>query len=156
MVIWGGGRGPLYAQLLVEDLLPMLHIRYRLLAGPANAAIAGSSLGGLISLWTALQYPHIFGKAGVLSPSLWWNSRSILNDVASLRHKPDLRLWLDMGSAEGAPHVRDACALARLLERKGWSEGEDLQFQIIPGGVHSEEAWAARFGDVLRFLFPGR
>ncbi len=149
----GGGRGSLYARMLVDDLLPELRAHYRIALGPGCTGIAGASLGGLISLWTALAYPQIFGKAGVLSPSLWWNDRAMLQTVSALGRKPDLRIWLDMGSAEGAPHVRDTEALAQLLEQKGWRNGHDLAFNIIPDGTHSETSWAARFGDVLRFLF---
>ena len=150
----GGGRGPLYTRMLTEEVLPYLHRRYRLLRGPQHTGIAGSSLGGLISLWAALTYPRTFGLAGVLSPSLWWNGRSMLQTVASLRRRLDLRLWIDIGTAEGAPHVQDAEALVRMLQRKVWQNGRDLAFHLVHGGTHSEEAWAARFGDVLRFLYP--
>ena len=116
----GGGKGPLYAQLLVEELLPVLRRDLRLLPGPQHTGIAGSSLGGLISLAIALQYPKIFGQVGVLSPSLWWNNRAILDEVRALRAKLPLRLWVDMGTAEGAVHLRDTDLLTHLLQRKGW------------------------------------
>jgi hypothetical protein len=61
---------------------------------------------------------------------------------------------VDIGTAEGARHVRDAELLVRLLERQGWRLGADLAFLKVVGGVHDEEAWAARFGRVLTFLFP--
>ncbi|MBE7182163.1 MAG: alpha/beta hydrolase, partial [Terriglobus roseus] len=62
----GGGKGPLYARLLTDELLPALHRDLRLLPGPANTGLAGSSLGGLISLAIGLREPQIFGKLGVL------------------------------------------------------------------------------------------
>jgi hypothetical protein len=68
--------------------------------------------------------------------------------------KPDLRIWLDMGTAEGARHLRDADALERLLVKRGWRLGEDLVYEQVPGAVHDENAWSDRFPDVLRFLFP--
>ena len=42
-----------------------------------------------------------------------------------------------------------------MLAGAGYVEGRDLMTKIIPGGQHNEPAWAARAGDVLRFLFPG-
>lgn len=150
----GGGKGPLYARLLVDDLLPELQNRLRVLSGPENVGIAGSSLGGLISLSVAMRFPDSFGKVGVLSPSIWWDHRAILRDVRALKSKLPLKLWLDMGTAEGLRHVRDANLLAQLLQAKGWQPGEDLCYRRYPGGVHTESAWAARFADVLRFLFP--
>jgi predicted alpha/beta superfamily hydrolase len=150
----GGGQGPRYARLLVEELLPMIREQYRTLPGPENTGLAGSSLGGLISLAIGLRYPHVFGRIGVLSPSIWWDDRSILQDVRSLPEKLHLRIWLDMGDEEGLRHVRNACLLAKLLEAKGWKPGEDLHFERFPGAAHNEDAWADRFGQVLRFLFP--
>lgn len=149
-----GGKGRLYARLLVEELLPMMRATYRILPGPSHTGVAGSSLGGLISLAIGLRYPDVFGRIGVLSPSIWWDDRAILKDVRSLEESLPLRIWLDMGTAEGLRHLRDADLLAHLLEAKGWRPGQDLLYRTVPGGLHSETAWAARFGEVLRFLFP--
>ena len=150
----GGGKGRQYARLLVEELLPMLRSEYRVLPGPENAGIAGSSLGGLISLAIALRYPNQFSRVGVISPSIWWDDRTILKDVRSLPGRLPLKIWLDMGTAEGLRHVRDADLLAHLLESKGWTPGTDLLYRTIPGGLHNENAWAARFAEILQFLFP--
>ncbi len=185
----GGGKGPLYAKALVEELLPVLRRDLRLRAGPEHTGIAGSSLGGLISLAIGLQYPQVFGKVGVISPSLWWDGRAILDSVRGLTGKLSLRLWIDMGVAEGEVHLRDTDLLTQLLLRKGWSLDRistqprtgslpvgsrlrrlasplewmpqaapggvaDLHYERVTGGMHNEAAWAARFGNVLQFLFP--
>lgn len=180
----GGGRGPRYARLLKQELLPVLHRDLRLLAGPEHTGLAGSSLGGLISLAIGLREPQTFGKLGVLSPSVWWDKRTILDDVRSLPDHLPLRIWLDMGTAEGQIHVRDTDLLCHLLERKGWhldarstppqpsglrraasvfertrhpvNTDADLHYERVSGGLHNEAAWAARFGNVLEFLFPPR
>ena len=95
----GGGKGPLYSSVLTEELLPALHRDLRLLPGPEHTGIAGSSLGGLISLAIGLREPQVFGKLGILSPSVWWDRRTILDDVRSLTGHLPLRIWLDMGTA---------------------------------------------------------
>jgi predicted alpha/beta superfamily hydrolase len=151
----GGGRGPVYARMLTEELLPTLRAGYRMLPGPEHTGIAGSSLGGLISLAIALRFAPVFGRVGVLSPSIWWDNRTILRDVRSLGRLP-LRIWLDMGSDEGQRHVRDADLLAQLLQGKGWRQGLDLHYSKVPGAVHNEAAWADRFSQVLGFLFPAK
>lgn len=150
----GGGKGPLYAQLLVEELLPKLREEYRLLPGPEYTGVAGSSLGGLISLAIALRYPDQFGNVGVISPSIWWDDRAILKDIRSLPTHLPLRVWLDMGTAEGLRHVRDADLLAHLLEAKGWQAGQDLLSRRYRDALHNEEAWANRFGEIIRYFFP--
>jgi predicted alpha/beta superfamily hydrolase len=154
----GGGDGPLYARLLIEELKPCIDRTFRTLAGPADTALGGSSLGGLISLFLGLTHPDCFGKLAVLSPSIWWNHRAILPLVSKLKEKLPLRIWLDIGTGEGMRHVRDAELLHRLLLQKGWRDeagpDQDLKLLIVPGAVHDEDAWAARFDQVLAFLFP--
>jgi predicted alpha/beta superfamily hydrolase len=150
----GGGEGRRYGRLLVEELKPMIDRSYRTLDGPGSTGLGGSSLGGLVSLYLGFEYPEVFGKLAVMSPSLWWNHRSILSVLEQVVPKPRLRIWLDMGTAEGARHVRDAELLDRLLLWWGWRDGVDLSFVEAEGAVHDEEAWGERFGEMLRFLFP--
>jgi hypothetical protein len=78
----------------------------------------------------------------------------MLHAIEQAATKPDLRIWLDMGTAEGAKHLRDADMLDRLLLKRGWQSGVDLAYVTAQGAVHDERAWSDRFGDVLRFLFP--
>ena len=150
----GGGEGRNYGRLLIEELKPLIDSTYRTLVNARNTAVGGSSLGGLISLYLGFAHPEVFGKIAVMSPSLWWDHRSILNAITEQERRPDLRIWLDMGTAEGTRHVRDADMLEGLLVRRGWRAGLDLAYVKIAGAVHDENAWSDRFGDVLRFLFP--
>lgn len=152
----GGGEGRSYGRLLIEELKPLIDSGYRTLREPENTAVGGSSLGGLISLYLGFAHPEVFGKIAVMSPSLWWDHRSILNAIEHQATKPDLRIWLDMGTAEGTRHLRDTDMLERLLVKRGWRSGVDLAYVTAPGAVHDENAWGERFGDVLRFLFPAK
>jgi predicted alpha/beta superfamily hydrolase len=149
-----GGDGDLYGRLLVEELKPRIDREFRTLPDAANTALGGSSLGGLISLYLGFTYPKVFSRLAVLSPSVWWNDRGILRTVSAGHARPDLRIWLDMGTAEGLSHLRDTDLLHRMLLRNGWRDGVDLSYLRVPGGQHNEDAWAARFDQVLRFLFP--
>ncbi len=152
----GGGEGDRYGRLITDELIPFINRTYRTCVGPENTGLGGSSLGGLISLYLGLQCPRIFGRLGVLSPSIWWDQRSILTFVQDFdpTQHPRPRIWLDIGTAEGQRHVRDTELLSRMLQRKGWRLGNDLAFDKVAGGFHSEDAWADRFDQVLTFLFP--
>ena len=152
----GGGEGRSYGRLLVEELKPWVDGSFRTRPGAEDTGLGGSSLGGLISLFLGWEYPSVFSKLAVMSPSLWWDHRSILSIVNRPGAKRDLRIWMDMGTAEGARHVRDADLLEQVLLRLGWRLGVDLAYEKVVGAVHDEQAWAERFGDVLRFLFPAR
>jgi predicted alpha/beta superfamily hydrolase len=150
----GGGEGRSYGRLLIEELKPLIDSTYRTLVDAKNTAVGGSSLGGLITLYLGFAHPEVFGKIAVMSPSLWWDHRSILNAITQQERKPNLRIWLDMGTAEGTRHLRDADMLEGLLVKRGWRVGVDLAYVKAQGAVHDEQAWSDRFGDVLRFLFP--
>ena len=147
----GGGEGRSYGRLLVEELKPLIDGAYRTLDGAANTGLGGSSLGGLISLFLGLEYADVFGRLAVISPSLWWDHRAILQYVKDASLAEGLRVWVDIGTAEGLRHVRDTEMLGRLLGSKGLT---DLRVDVVPEAVHDENAWAARFGNVLEFLFP--
>ena len=153
----GGGDADKYALLITRELLPFLHVRYRLRSEPEHNGIGGSSLGGLVSLWMGLRHPEIFGRLAVLSPSVWWNHRYILawlSDVApGLHHRP--RIWLDVGDQEGRRTLADADTLRARLRNLGWRDELDLQFETIAGGTHDEASWSERVRPMLRFLFPG-
>ena len=152
----GGGDGYQYGKLLTQELKPHIDANFRTLPDSANTGLGGSSLGGLISLALGLRYPQEFGKLAVMSPSVWWNQRSILGIVGEARPKPALKIWLDMGTSEGLRHLRDCDVLHHRLRQRGWRDGKDLKYIRVPGGLHNEDAWAARFGKVLQFLFPAR
>lgn len=56
-----------YLEFLVAELKPFIDSQYRTLPGQPHTFIMGSSMGGLISLYATLEYPHIFAGAGCLS-----------------------------------------------------------------------------------------
>lgn len=150
----GGGDGPRYGRLLIEELKPLLDDRFRTLQAAESTGVGGSSLGGLISLALGLDHPEVFGKLAVMSPSVWWNQRALLMMVSEAAPRPRPRIWLDMGTSEGLRHLRDCDLLQHRLIQRGWKLGRDLRYLRVPGGLHDEEAWARRFDEVLRFLFP--
>jgi predicted alpha/beta superfamily hydrolase len=148
-----GGGAPAYARYLVEELKPAIDARYRTRRGPADTAVGGSSLGGLVSLWLALHRPETFGTALVASPSVWWDNKFLLRDIsATAVPTPRPRLWLDIGAQEGDEAVTLAHGLAELLRKKGWS-GDTLRFVEDPRGRHDETSWARRVPAMLDFLY---
>jgi predicted alpha/beta superfamily hydrolase len=150
----GGGHADLYGRMLTEEIKPFIDRRYRTLSDPHNTGLGGSSLGGLVTLYLGFVYPHIFGKLAVLSPSVWWNNKSILEIIASTLPKPRLKIWLDIGTREADTAVGDAELLCDVLVEHGWRLGDDLNFCAAEGAEHNEQAWASRIGSVLEYLFP--
>jgi predicted alpha/beta superfamily hydrolase len=152
-----GGKGDRYAKMMAQELKPFIDREYRTLRSAASNGVGGSSLGALVSLEAGLLYPRVFGRLAILSPSVWWDNRSILEMVRAYKSDVRARIWLDMGTQEGdAPQqaIDDLKLLRNVLAEKGWHEGVDLYCSVAAGAEHNERAWGARFGEVLRCLFP--
>lgn len=152
----GGGEANAYGHLVTRELMPWIASQYRVRQDRANTGIGGSSLGGLVSLYLGLRHPEIFGKLALLSPSVWWNHKSILSYLNE--HAPQLwerpQVWLDVGDREGQRTLRDVEHLARRMKGNGWRAGETMFFDKVQGGTHDEASWATRVKPMLRFLFP--
>lgn len=153
----GGGGAPRYARFLLEELKPFVDSTYRTDPSPAATGTVGSSLGAVVSLWLGFEHPEAFTRIGAVSPAAWLADRDLVRRAATA---PDtgLRVWIDIGTAEGGDEaarrrtVDEARALSDALVARGYREGEDLHFEVVPGGRHDEAAWAARVERMLRFL----
>ena len=154
----GGGEAAQYGLTLTQEILPFIASRYRVRTDRDSTGLGGSSLGGLVSLYLGLRYATWFGKLAVLSPSVWWNHKSILGYLNE--RAPEIwdrpRLWLDVGEMEGRRAVHDAELLNRRLRANHWLHGETLHFEKVHGGTHDEASWARRVRPMLRFLFPAQ
>jgi predicted alpha/beta superfamily hydrolase len=150
-----GGLGDRYLRFVVRTLKPRIDRRFRTLPAREATAIAGSSMGGLISLYAAFRYPSIFGAAAALSPALWFGDRRIFGYVERSAARPG-RIYLDVGTAEGPQAVRDVRRMRRVLLAKGVG-ATGLSYVEAEAAPHSERAWASRLPDALRFIIaPGR
>lgn len=157
-----GGEAGAYARFIVEELKPWVEHSFLVRCGPEATGLAGSSLGGLVSLYIAWEHPGVFGRVAALSPSLWWNGRESFGWVDGLAETlSGGRLWLDGGNGEGddpdgdglrsvASDVED---LVGALRAAGMTYGSDLGMQIEPRAPHNEGAWAGRLPDVMTFLW---
>jgi enterochelin esterase-like enzyme len=152
----GGGEAAQYGLTLTREILPWIATRYRVRTDRESTGLGGSSLGGLVSLYLGLRYATWFGKLAILSPSVWWNHKSILGYVNE--HAPGIwdrpRVWLDVGDKEGKRTMHDAESLLRRLKANHWRAAETLHFEKVHGGTHDEASWARRVKPMLRFLFP--
>jgi predicted alpha/beta superfamily hydrolase len=149
-----GGRAADYARMLIEELKPLIDARYRTLADPDHTAAGGSSLGGLNALYQILHHPEVFGRAAVMSPSIWWHGRVILGDLQTFSGRQP-RIWVDIGGREGAEALEGARALRDAIRERGWANA-GFSYREDRRGDHSERSWAGRSRAMLEFLFPPR
>ena len=134
------GKGSVYMNWMVNTLKPYIDQTFRTLPDRKNTIICGSSMGGLMALYGATTYNHIFQRAACLSPSLWVSPGKVLEMIARAHIRRDTCIYLDYGSEEMFNHAANAEAListSHLLLTKR----VNLAFRIVPGGTHSEASW---------------
>jgi len=150
-------QGKRYPEFLQREVMPLIEERYSVLRGPENTGLGGSSLGGLITLYTQLAAPGTFGRLLIESPSLFVANRKILTEARSFRAWP-ARMYVGMGTREvgtaenDAKIVADVRELAAILREAGLDE-KRLRVRIDEGAAHTESAWARRFPEALEFLY---
>jgi predicted alpha/beta superfamily hydrolase len=147
----GGGEAEAYATWLTDVLRPAINARYRTLSDRENTGVAGSSMGGLFSLFAIFQRSDVFGFAAVMSPSLWF-ARGAIFDWVHSRPTVDVRIYLDTGAREGERTLANARRMRDLLIAKGYRPGERLRYVEDAIGVHHESAWGRRFRKALPAL----
>ena len=145
-----------YAKFLVGKVKPTIDAKYRTLPDRANTAVAGASMGGLVSLWLGLN-TEAFGAVGVFSPA-FWTSPNFMQAVMAGTKKDGLRIYMDMGTEERGnltgDYWEDALAVREALLKQGYVEGEDFRWNPGEGDEHNEKAWAKRLPVALRFMLP--
>ena len=149
----GGGAGDRYLAFLTGTVKPLVDEGFRTLTDRSATGIAGSSLGGLISLYAYFRLPSVFGFVGALSPSLWFGNEAIFDLVArSPRPAGDGRIYLDVGLREGERHVMLARKMRDILIERGYEPRRTLRYVEDRDGAHREADWGRRFRKALPFL----
>jgi pimeloyl-ACP methyl ester carboxylesterase len=161
--------GDAYLQWLTGTLKPMIDRTYRTKKDRNNTAIAGSSMGGLISCYAFTRYPKVFGRAACVSTH-WplgdpetmapYKDEAIKLWSAEFARglgKPNgRRLWMDHGDqtldAYYPPYQAD---ITSEVEKLGWIKDRDFAARPYPGTPHEENAWAARMDDIFGWMLKG-
>lgn len=151
-----------YLRFLVTELKPAIDARFATDPRREPTTIAGSSMGGLISIYALCEYPDVFGGAAALSTH--WigfferNEEVPASAVAYLRENlppPGRhRIWMDRGTEDlDALYDQAQPRIDALMEAKGFGP-PDFVSRVYRGEGHYETAWARRFDEVLLHLLP--
>ncbi|MCG8578942.1 MAG: hypothetical protein MI866_03445 [Bacteroidales bacterium] len=143
-----GGKGLQYENFIIGQVKPFIDSTYRTNPSPEYTAIGGSSLGGLISLYTGLRHPRVFNQLVVLSPSLWWDKAMIFDWVDTIKTNDYQKIWLYMGGQEGEEAVNNARKMYSMLKTNGWS----VIYEEADLGQHNETAWKQQANNILLFV----
>ena len=159
-----GGEGNAYCRFLIDTLKPYIDQHYRTLPDREHTTIAGSSMGGFISLYALLTYPETFSQAGVFSPAFWFAETAMKTLIAAtsrdfLMDLP-VKIYMDIGTNESSdpsnpafPALYHDLAVDIAAQLQQLSPAVSCRFDVDHGGIHSESAWVARFPAFLDYCF---
>lgn len=145
------GLGDITMKWFIETFKPMVDEQFRTIPDREHTWIAGSSMGGLMSLYAVLAYNDVFSRAACLSPSIWVNPVGIKDLIRRADLDRNTFVYLDYGSAELGNHGRMAREFgqvtAKLMARR-----IGVESRIIPGGEHCEASWERQLPFVMSAL----
>jgi len=145
------GRGEQTMDWLINVFKPEIDRRFPTLSDREHTFIAGSSMGGLMSLYAICGYNHIFSKAACLSPSVWFAARQIDYFIKNSNIADDTVVYMDYGAVELGNHKNMAKRLSKVATLLV-DKNVDLSFRIIPGGTHSEASWERQIPYFMKTL----
>ena len=157
-VYQSGGQGSDYVAFIADTLKPYIDTHYRTLPGRLDTSIAGSSMGGFISLYGVMERPDVFAKAGVFSPAFWFNQPEMLDYLNHRQLDQDVLVYMDIGTEESSSrgvnfeqiYLEGANTMSAVLKTKPHLR---LHYAVDEGARHTESAWAKRFPDMLNLFF---
>ena len=145
------GKGKRTMDWFAYELKPAIDDNFRTLSDREHTFIAGSSMGGLMSLYALMQYNHIYSRAAALSPSLWTDPRKVKAMINRAKIDPHTILYMDYGSAEFSNHGstrRTYAEVSALLMQKGVM----VDSRIVPYGEHCEASWEKQIPVFMKTL----
>ncbi|GAB3867380.1 alpha/beta hydrolase-fold protein [Hymenobacter segetis] len=147
-----GGQGSAYVDFLALTLKPYVDAHYRTRPEATHTGIAGSSLGGLISVYAALKYPKVFGEVGAFSPAFWVCNDSLRAYAKTHPAARTARFYFVCGTKESETMLPLMAQWRDELRSEG-VPAANLAFSAPADGEHREWFWRREFPAAYQFLF---
>lgn len=150
-----------YLKFLVEELKPYIDANFSTLTDANHTFIAGSSMGGLISMYAICEYPQVFGGAACISTHWVGTFTNQNNPIPQAfikylsKHLPAPgfhKIYFDHGDATlDSLYASHQQKVDQVMIKKGYTASHWIT-KVFPGENHSENAWRKRLHIPLKFL----
>ncbi len=149
-----GSEGKKYIRFITDTLKPFIDMNFRTKKEREFTGIGGSSLGGLISIYSGFLYPEVYSKLLIFSPSLWVEPHNNF-PMLSFRKPFKTKVYLYGGELEGSKMVKRIRQFEKSLQY--WEEKQLFDFEIKtninPDGTHNEFYWSQEFPRAIEWLY---
>ncbi|MBR0461619.1 MAG: alpha/beta hydrolase [Erysipelotrichaceae bacterium] len=145
------GRGRITMDWYTKELKPYIDDNYPTLAERRYTFIAGSSMGGLMTLYALSEYNDVFSRGAALSPSLIFAPEKVTDMIEKTKYHRNTILYMDYGENEiKYRNTREVYGdvTAALIKKKVL-----LDSRIVPKGNHNEASWEKAIPFFMETLF---
>ncbi len=161
--VYKGGKGYEYAKFVMDKVKPFIDQTYRTKSEEKYTAMIGSSLGANISVFMGLEYKNKIGRLGIFSLANWMNASSFASYIKDKKMNPHQLIYIQVGTEEGShpdqdikktmhqTYIDGTLNYTRQLVQKGLPI-ENIKLNIGAGETHTEQVWAQRLPECLKFL----
>lgn len=149
-----GSEGKKYIRFITDTLKPYVDSNYRTKKEREFTGIGGSSLGGLISIYSGFLYPEVYSKLLIFSPSLWVEPENNF-PLVSFRKPYNIKVYLYGGEKEGSKMVKRIRKFEKNLQTWEIKRLFNFEFKtsINAEGTHTEFYWSQEFPKAVEWLF---
>ncbi len=148
------GQGEKTMDWIIHTLKPWVDSRYPTIPDRSHTMIGGSSMGGLMSLYAAVQHNDVFSRAAALSPSVMFSPNELDNLLNTAPLDPETVIYMDSGEKE-LSMMRTAPTRFRKVTDILLKRHVQLTSRIVPGGEHCEACWERQIPFFLPVLLYG-
>lgn len=156
-----GGLGDIYGDFLVNKVKPLIDERYSTLTDRENTLLAGSSMGGIITLYLGLKYSNIFSKLGCFSSAFFFAIEPLIEFLKENKIQDKMKLYFDVGTRESGEktnsfinntYIDTNNTIVDLIKEKNDPNLQDILYVVEEGAYHNEIAWNKRFPKFLEWI----
>jgi len=149
------GKGDLLMRWVIDELKPFIDEHYRTIPFRECTMIGGSSMGGLMALYTVVVYNQYFSKAACLSSAIGFCFHEIKEDIMKHELMSDTRIYMDWGSEEARDKINLAYTTFRHLELSHLlvTKGVMTYPYLIVNGKHNEATWEKQVPIFMNYLW---
>lgn len=149
------GKGEIFMNWVIDELKPTIDSMYRTIPFRECCGIGGSSMGGLMALYTVIKYNQYFSKAACLSPSISMCMPQLKRDLQESFIDEDTHVYMSFGTKE----VRGPKGVSRMLNHIMYfndqltSRKAQCYVNVVKNGKHNEASWEKENQTYFDFLW---
>ncbi len=149
----GVGQGKKYIRFITDTLKPFVDKNFRTKPEREFTGIGGSSMGGLVSIFSGLMYPEVYGKLMIFSPSLWVIPKMDFNNI-DFSEPGDTKIYLYAGGDESATMIEHVKKFKKnMIQNEFVTSKMKINLSINMLGKHNETYWSDEFPKAIEWLF---